>query len=141
MSGSQTIKGGCQCGAVRYEISGEPRVVGHCHCIDCQKANGAGHVTHALFQQDEIKIEGKTAEYASRADSGATVTRSFCSVCGGRLFGRSTSMPGMVTVQVGSMDDPNIVEPSMAVYARTRPHWDHMDATMPSFEAMPPMPV
>ena len=30
-------RGGCQCGAIRYEISGPPRVVYACHCTECQQ--------------------------------------------------------------------------------------------------------
>ncbi len=36
----QRLSGGCQCGAVRYQVTGE---VGHphlCHCRMCQKASG-----------------------------------------------------------------------------------------------------
>ena len=37
--------GGCLCGAVRYENDGDPIFAGHCHCTDCQKATGTGHVS------------------------------------------------------------------------------------------------
>jgi hypothetical protein len=29
--------GGCQCGAVRYEITQAPIMVYTCHCTDCQR--------------------------------------------------------------------------------------------------------
>ena len=32
------LKGGCMCGAVRYEITCEPTRVYACHCTDCQRA-------------------------------------------------------------------------------------------------------
>ena len=39
---SETTKhtGGCLCGAVRYEATGEPSMAGYCFCEDCQKASG-----------------------------------------------------------------------------------------------------
>ena len=40
------IKGGCLCGAVAYELTGEPMFVGHCACENCQKAGGGGHSDH-----------------------------------------------------------------------------------------------
>ena len=36
-----TYPGGCQCGAVRYEVTGEPKVVVACHCTDCQRQSGS----------------------------------------------------------------------------------------------------
>ena len=40
--------GGCQCGAVRYEISGPPRVVYACHCTECQRQSGAAFALAAV---------------------------------------------------------------------------------------------
>jgi hypothetical protein len=39
------FRGGWLCGGVRYEIEGEPVVVAHCHCTDCQRLSEV----HALF--------------------------------------------------------------------------------------------
>ncbi len=134
----ETLTGGCLCGAVRYEVSGEPMVAGHCHCRDCQKASGAGHISAAFYPEGSFKIEGDLATYSSPADSGGTVTRSFCPTCGSRLFGQSTGMEGARAIMVGTLDDPSAFEPNFIVFARSRNGWDHMDGTLPAFEAMPP---
>jgi hypothetical protein len=43
MSGSQTRNsGGCLCGALRYEVEGEPLFAGYCYCADCRKGSGSG---------------------------------------------------------------------------------------------------
>ena len=34
------LRGGCQCGAVRYALYSEPREPSICHCRMCQKAFG-----------------------------------------------------------------------------------------------------
>ena len=39
---TDTITGGCLCGAVRYECSAELSKIIACHCTDCQKASGSG---------------------------------------------------------------------------------------------------
>ncbi len=40
-TGQVRITGGCQCGAVRYAISGELGRASICHCRMCQKAFGS----------------------------------------------------------------------------------------------------
>jgi hypothetical protein len=94
-----------------------------------------------MFPRAAVKIAGKAAEYKSKADSGNTVTRSFCPNCGSPVFGTSSGMPDMMTVRAGSLDDPELFKPQLAVYAVRRRKWDHMDPALPAFERMPPMPA
>jgi len=129
--------GRCLCGAITYSIEGEPIIVAHCHCTDCRRLSGAGHTTGAMFKEAQVDVRGELAEFCMQADSGSTVRRSFCQRCGSSLFGRNTGMPGVVTVAVGSLDDPSGVEPQVAVFTRTRPSWDTFDPALPSFADQP----
>ena len=61
------FQGGCLCGAITYKISGEPIVVAHCYCRDCQRISGAGHTTGAMFPVPQISVTGEMAEYNSVA--------------------------------------------------------------------------
>ena len=38
----QSFTGGCACGAVGYQILGEPVFMNHCQCRDCQRTSGTG---------------------------------------------------------------------------------------------------
>jgi hypothetical protein len=33
--------GGCQCGALRYEMTEAPQLVYTCHCTECQRLTGS----------------------------------------------------------------------------------------------------
>lgn len=135
-----SAKGRCQCGAISFSVSGEPVMSGFCHCLDCQKASGAPHVMHVAFRAEAIDVLGATATYVSAADSGGEVTREFCPVCGSRMFGSSTTMPGMKTVHASAFDDPSAYSPMMTVYAKRAQPWDSVAAGLPAFDAMPPQP-
>ena len=87
---SRVHRGGCLCGAVRYEAEGEPVVVAHCHCEDCQRRSGAGHSTGAMFAADRFRLTGQVAEYKLMSDNGNEVTRVFCPACGSPIFGRNS---------------------------------------------------
>jgi hypothetical protein len=128
--------GRCLCGACVYQIEGEPVVVAHCHCLDCQRLSGAGHSTGAMFGEGGVLLEGPVASHSFRSEADNEVTRLFCSACGSPLFGRNTGMPGFVTVTLGTMDDPDLT-PQVVVFARSRRAWDVMDEKLPTFQAQP----
>ena len=131
------LEGGCLCGAITYKISGQPIIVAHCFCRDCQRVSGAGHLTGAMFPAEQIKVMGEMAEYRSAAASGSTVSHLFCRTCSSRLFGKNTNMPGAMTVAAGTLNDPNALEPQVAIFTRSRPHWDAVAPNVQSFEAQP----
>jgi hypothetical protein len=49
-----TLTGSCLCGAVHYEISGEPTRFYHCHCRRCRKATGTGHATNLMVVPESL---------------------------------------------------------------------------------------
>lgn len=130
--------GSCLCGAIGYVARAEPKLTGHCHCVDCRKTSGTGHCTHVVMQADEVSIQGAPACYDKPADSGNIVSRYFCGTCGAPVYSTNSGMPGMVFLRASSLDDPDIVTPVMIVYASRAPGWDAMDPSLPNFKAMPP---
>lgn len=131
--------GGCLCGAVRYEIDGDTIFTGHCHCRDCQKATGTGHVSVMGLPRQAVAITGQTRGFTVIGESGQAYTRNFCPTCGSLVFGEAEGMPGMINVTAGTLDDPSAFEPQLVIFTRSRPAWDHLQGGLPEFEAMPPM--
>lgn len=132
------MKGGCLRGAVRYEAASEPAFVAHCHCIDCQKASGAGHVTVVAVPEAAVTFSGgEMRKYATKGDSGGEAVRVFCPTCGGQLYSVTAGLPGMLLIKAGSLDESNEMKPAMAVYASSARSWDLPAAGLPSFPKMP----
>ncbi|MFM1814420.1 MAG: hypothetical protein RLZ98_1115 [Pseudomonadota bacterium] len=110
-------QGGCLCGAIRYEIDGEPAFVGNCHCDDCRKATGAAYSTNAFFKETDVSVtKGAPKRYHHTADSGNTMTKEFCDNCGAQVFGASSGRPGLKNVRIGSFDDVGNIRPQVSVY-------------------------
>ena len=131
------LTGRCHCGACSYQIAGEPIVVAHCHCLDCQRLSGAGHTTGAMFPEECIDLRGDPATYSTVSAAGNTVTRLFCRTCGSPLFGRNTGMPGVMTVMAGTLDAPESLAPQVAIFTRSRRPWDPLDPSVSSYDAQP----
>ena len=69
-------RGGCLCGAVRYEARGEPVLVGLCHCGDCRRESGSLGLYWADWPPEAVRVEGVVATFGGR---------SFCPNCGARV--------------------------------------------------------
>lgn len=131
------LQGGCQCGAVRYEISGEPQHVALCHCIDCRKSAGAPAVAWAAFAEDEFTL--KQGELTTFNSSGSAM-RSFCPRCGTGIAYRNADMLlGIVDIQAATLDDPDALPVQAHIQTAERIGWMANAHELPQFERYPGM--
>ncbi|HVJ33127.1 MAG TPA: GFA family protein [Terriglobia bacterium] len=130
--------GGCACGAIRYEIGGEPVFSNHCQCRDCQRESGTGHLSHLHFMRDSVKLSGQAASWEMTADSGNRKSRHFCPACGSPVYMTFAAMPQLFTIRAASLDDPARFKPQVVTYASRAYAWDQLDPALTKFDAMPP---
>jgi len=136
MSG-KTITGGCLCGALRYEAAGEPTNAGYCFCADCRKASGSGSIGFMGFAASALRFSGEARQFHSKAARGGVSTRNFCPTCGGLVFGGIVGETDSHTLYAGSLDDPSVFHPTMAIFNRDRPSWAPLPPGLTVFETMP----
>ena len=122
--------GGCLCGAVRYEISGEVRTPCFCHCASCRRATGAPVVPWGTFAREALRVtRGRLREYGS-SDK---VWRGFCARCGTSLTYRHDARAAEIDVTLASLDDPTQLQPLMHVWVRDRLAWMPIADDLPQF--------
>jgi len=136
---SMELHASCLCGAAGYEATGEPAFQGFCQCLDCRKATGSGHLAAIGMPEAAVTVTGELKSFSKPAESGGIVSRFFCPNCGSLMFDKSTGMPGLMVLNVAMLDDPEVFKPESVVFARSALSWDHLDPSLPRFEAMPPM--
>jgi hypothetical protein len=106
--------GGCSCGAVRYEVRGEPVKVGLCHCTDCRKETGSMFLPYADWWLKDFSVTGEYRTYEGR---------SFCPNCGTRLFHLGD---GGAEICMGSLDEaPTDLVPTREGWIKRREPWLH----------------
>jgi hypothetical protein len=91
--------GGCNCGQVKFEVSGEPLRVGLCHCLVCRKETGSLGNFFAVWPSDKISVAGETRSWKLTTDN-----RHFCALCGSSLFALVDGV-NEVEFSVGAFDD------------------------------------
>jgi hypothetical protein len=130
--------GGCACGAIRYETSGEPIFQNHCKCIDCQKRSGTGHGSYMTFgRRADMAITGEASTWRVAGASGNEKIHAFCPTCGTPVFLTFVAMPELIAVHAASLDDPGDFEPQVVTYTIGGHAWDTMDPALQVFERMP----
>lgn len=104
MSGSNTYKGGCFCGAVQLTVSGDPAAMGYCHCGDC-RAWSAGPVNaFTLWSPDAVTIT-LGAENVETYNKTENSYRKWCKTCGGHVM---SEHPGMNLTDVYAAVIPDL---------------------------------
>lgn len=99
--------GGCQCGAIRFRVSGPLKDSSICHCRMCQKAFGA-------YYAPLVSVRGTDFEW-TRGErkifrSSNAVSRGFCADCGTPL---TYEAPDGMAVAAGTFDDPSCLPPTV----------------------------
>jgi hypothetical protein len=133
------IRGGCLCGALRYEAEGE-HYAGYCCCADCRKASGSGFIGFMGFPADAVRFTfaSPPRQYRCKSFRGGESVRNFCPDCGGLVFGGDVGKDDQHTLYAGSLDDPSNFRPTIAIFNRDRPDWVILPAGLMLFETMPP---
>ncbi|MBE1284295.1 MAG: hypothetical protein GJ676_13365 [Rhodobacteraceae bacterium] len=133
-----TLKGGCFCGAVRYETQGKPIFKGQCHCRACQHISGGAPNLFMLMPRDGFRYtKGQPSQY-SRPDRKNAVIRDFCAACGTHLV---THRPGLdpVIVKIGTLDDPSVFRGAKAaLFVGEKPEYHVIPEGITQFDTMPP---
>ena len=110
--GVRLRRGGCSCGAVRFEVRGEPMVVGVCHCTECRKATGSAYLLYASWPRDAFTVSGQAREFKGRSS---------CTVCGSRVFHLSAEK---AAIMLGALDEiPGDLRPTREGWIKRREHW------------------
>jgi hypothetical protein len=131
-------RGGCACGAVRYECSEAPIAMFNCHCRDCQRASGGAFVTVALVHESSVRLTSGQAKYHRViGDGGRWTDRGFCAECGTPLFAKGERAPGYMTIKPGSLDDATWYKPTIDTWAPSAPAWLPQDPALPKAEKTP----
>lgn len=131
-----TITGGCHCGAIRYEVSGEALTHALCHCSDCRRHAGAPMVGWTMYPEAALRVtKGAPKTYESSAHG----RRLFCPACGTGLFYRNAEiLPGIIDIQSATYDDPERVPARVQIQVAERISWMEQAHTLPAFDRYPP---
>lgn len=118
------LLGGCQCGALRYEVSAAPMMVYNCHCTNCQTIGGGAFSTPATILEASFAFtKGRPRKVEWTSDAGNRRCGWFCGDCGSRIAHGQVPAAGVLSLRTGTLDDTSWVEPVGDIWTRSAQPW------------------
>ena len=131
-----TIKGGCLCGAVRFEIDAVQPPFEMCHCSRCRKVSGAQGIP-------AITVKGANYRMTQGANNikyfeapilyqPPVYTATFCGTCGSPVTPPNPDAD-YIEVAAGLLDDDPGLMPDKHIFIEHLPDWDQVTDGLPTF--------
>ncbi len=128
--------GSCLCGSIQYQIEGELEPVQLCHCRQCRKAQGTPFVSNIPVAASAFRItsgEDAMKEYESTPGK----IRAFCGRCGSPILSRRTTMPEVVRIRAGTINEDLPVRPAFHIFAAHKANWWEIQDSLPQYSDFP----
>jgi len=135
-----TYTGRCNCGSVTATIAAEPIATRQCWCRQCQKAAAGGPTNNAIFPVEAVALTGEVAQWGYVAESGNTLTQTFCPKCGSGVMAQSSARPHLRTLRLGFLDEGHGLSPEVAIWTDDAPAWAVIDTAVERYPRQPPPP-
>lgn len=133
----ETYKGGCLCGKVRFEITGEISDIIYCHCSKCRKAQGSAFATNGNVLASEFHfVSGEQELKGYEAAPGHT--KYFCNHCGSPIISTNRAAPDAVRVRLGTIETDIVERPSAHTFVTSKANWEDIEGGLPQYEQYPP---
>jgi len=128
------IKGSCCCGAVQFELTEMPNMMGTCHCTRCRKV---GASTLVFVKSETFKLlQGREHITTFKAEPPYQYDRCFCSACGsalGEVLSKGDSFP----VAANCLDDDIAIANQFHEFVSEKPCWLTIGDAAQQFDAHP----
>jgi hypothetical protein len=117
------LTGGCNCGAVRFEIDALLVNASWCHCTRCQRRTGGPASAQARVAPGSFRL--LSGEEALRAwKPGDGFAKVFCGECGSSLWSQSPDDPEVKSVRLGVFDSDPGVRPEFRQFVAYAAPWE-----------------
>ncbi|WP_305907965.1 GFA family protein [Methylomarinum sp. Ch1-1] len=132
-----TLKGGCLCGAVKYEVNGDLQHFYHCYCSRCRKSSGTGHTSNVILSNANLLFTGGESSVKQyKVPEAKRFTRQFCSNCGSSVAQFVAEM-NFVVIPAGSLEGDIPIKPQARIFWDSRVDWACDGDTLPRYSEYP----
>lgn len=125
------VTGRCNCGAVRFEITGPFLRAGHCHCSLCRRHSGAAISTQGRVRREDFHLLSGADSIRSWTPPAGGSVKAFCVHCGSSLFGGTWPEGDEVSIRFGVLDGDPGIRPQFHTFVGSKAPWDEITDSLP----------
>lgn len=93
-------------------------------------------MVNVFVPEDSVHVKGSPKVYQHLADSGNQMSKKFCGNCGAQMFSLNSGRPGLMGIRGGTIDDLEIIQPSLNIFVSSKIPSTPMDESLSIFEKM-----
>ena len=117
-------QGSCHCGAVTYEVLGEPLTCYVCHCRQCQQQSSSAFGMSLRIKKADFRLlSGRLGKKVYMTDSGREKTGAFCTECGSRIYHDAAASPDTMNIKPGTLEDGGQFAPVAHIWVKSKMPW------------------
>lgn len=130
-------RGGCYCGAIRFEITSAISRIVYCHCSECRQLQGSAFAVNGVVDAEHFKITcGEDS--LTRHKLSATQTRYFCKHCGSPIKSENSKVTGKVRLRLGTIESEIKEHPQAHIFVASKAAWDTICDNLPQYDEYEP---
>ncbi|WP_022978069.1 GFA family protein [Nevskia ramosa] len=114
--------GSCLCGGIRFRIDAVLAPIQVCHCSQCRKAQGGPFATNTPVSEAAFQLLAG-AELLTSFESSPGKQRFFCRRCGSPIYSSKASLPGVLRIRAGLLDEPLSVAIAAHFHTGSKAGW------------------
>ncbi len=103
----------------------------------CAPISGSGFIPFMAFASDDLTFSAATSVFVSASARGTDAVRNSCPTCASLVFGGPVGETDSHTIYAGSLDDPSVFRPTIAIFAKGRPDWAMIQPGLTVFDGQP----
>ena len=127
------LTGSCLCGGIQFRIEAALEPIQVCHCSQCRKAQGTPFATNTPVPAAAFHLVSG-ADLLTSFESSPGKERVFCRKCGSPLYSKKDTVPGVLRVRAGLLNEPLSVTPAVHFYTGSKANWWPINDDLPQFE-------
>ncbi len=125
--------GGCLCGGIQFRIDAELEPIQVCHCSQCRKAQGTPFAANTPVSTSAFELVSG-GDLITLFESSPGKQRAFCSRCGSPLYSKRDTLPGVLRIRAGLINEPISAKPEAHFHTASKANWWAIEDGLPQFE-------
>ena len=125
--------GGCLCGGIQFRIDAELQPIQVCHCSQCRKAQGTPFATNTPVSTSAFELVSG-GDLNTHFESSPCKQRAICSRCGSPLYSKRDTLPGVLRIRAGLINEPISAKPEAHFHTASKANWWAIEDGLPQFE-------